>query len=242
MAVVNADDPDRSRCCAAARGGALRLHPAVTVRAPPAGRGRAAVPVEGGFQLGFADVAASRLANRALRGAHNLQNAMAAALLARTPASAATPVQAGLDGFPGLPHRLECVRDARRRGVGERLQGHQRGLGAGGAAALSRAALWLIAGGKGKGAPYAPMVEASAGKVRAVLTIGQDAATIERPSTGRGVRCTPAGRWTRAVARARELARPGDMVLLSPACASYDQFKNFEHRGRHVQARWWRRS
>jgi UDP-N-acetylmuramoylalanine--D-glutamate ligase len=90
--------------------------------------------------------------------------------------------------------------------------------------------LFIIAGGKGKGAPYQPMVEASRGKVKGVLTIGQDAETIEAAYKGEAP-VHACGTLEKAVARARELAKAGDVVLLSPACASYDQFQNFEHRG-----------
>ncbi|HEX4804155.1 MAG TPA: UDP-N-acetylmuramoyl-L-alanine--D-glutamate ligase, partial [Myxococcaceae bacterium] len=90
--------------------------------------------------------------------------------------------------------------------------------------------IWLIAGGRGKRAPYAPLVEASRGKLKGVLTIGEDAAAI---GAAFGSSCPVYASKTleRAVARAYSLARPGDIVLLSPACASYDQFHNFEERG-----------
>ena len=90
--------------------------------------------------------------------------------------------------------------------------------------------LWLIAGGKGKGAPYQPLVEASVGKVAAVLTVGQDAPLLEAEFSP-VLPVYPCETLDRAVARAHALARPGEVVLLSPACASYDQFRNFEHRG-----------
>jgi UDP-N-acetylmuramoylalanine--D-glutamate ligase len=90
--------------------------------------------------------------------------------------------------------------------------------------------LWLIAGGKGKGAPYRPLVEASVGKVAGVLTVGQDALLLDAEFSP-VLPVHPCETLDRAVARARTLARPGDVVLLSPACASYDQFRNFEHRG-----------
>ena len=88
----------------------------------------------------------------------------------------------------------------------------------------------LIMGGRGKGAPYAPLRPLFAGRVKALLTIGEDAPAVERelgdlaPTEGCG---TLAG----AVRRAAGLAAPGDVVLLSPACASYDQFDNYEQRG-----------
>jgi UDP-N-acetylmuramoylalanine--D-glutamate ligase len=90
--------------------------------------------------------------------------------------------------------------------------------------------LLLIAGGKGKGAPYQPMVEEGRGKVKAVLTIGQDAEAIAAAYQGAAA-VHPCGALDLAVRRARELAKAGDTVLLSPACASYDQFQNFEDRG-----------
>jgi UDP-N-acetylmuramoylalanine--D-glutamate ligase len=88
----------------------------------------------------------------------------------------------------------------------------------------------LIAGGKGKGAPYAPMVEAGRGKVKGLLTIGQDADSLARAYEGH-VPVYPCGTLPEAVRQARLLAGSGDTVLFSPACASYDQFQNFEHRG-----------
>jgi len=88
----------------------------------------------------------------------------------------------------------------------------------------------LIAGGKGKGAPYAPLVEEGRGKVKAVLTLGQDAELLARAYEGAAT-VYSCGTLAEAVRRARELAVSGDTVLLSPACASYDQFQNFEHRG-----------
>ena len=90
--------------------------------------------------------------------------------------------------------------------------------------------IWLIAGGKGKGAPYAPLVEESLGKVKGILTIGQDAKAIGAEFGARFL-VHPCETLERAVERAHSLAREGDVVLLSPACASFDQFRNFEDRG-----------
>ncbi|NMO15503.1 UDP-N-acetylmuramoyl-L-alanine--D-glutamate ligase [Pyxidicoccus fallax] len=187
-----------------------------------------AVAEEGGFRLDFLGER-YRLNNRALRGAHNAQNAMAAALLARLGGVAADAVQAGLDSYPGLPHRLESVRvldgvewvnDSKATNVDSVLV----------ALRAFKGDLWLIAGGKGKGAPYAPMVDEGRGKVKGVLTIGQDADTLAKSYAGQAP-VHACGTLAAAVAKARELARAGDTVLLSPACASYDQFKNFEDRG-----------
>ncbi|WP_224245333.1 UDP-N-acetylmuramoyl-L-alanine--D-glutamate ligase [Hyalangium gracile] len=187
-----------------------------------------AVAKEGGFRLDFLGEDYT-LTNRALRGAHNTQNAMAATLLARLGGVSREAVQAGLDSYPGLPHRLESVRvldgvewvnDSKATNVDSVLVALKAFPGN----------LLLIAGGKGKGAPYQPMVDASRGKVKAVLTIGQDAETVAAAYAGQAP-VHPCGTLDVAVRRARELAKSGDTVLLSPACASYDQFKNFEDRG-----------
>ena len=187
-----------------------------------------AVARPGGFRLDFLNEDYT-LTNRALRGAHNAQNAMAATLLARLGGVSREAVQAGLDSYPGLPHRLESVRvlegvewvnDSKATNVDSVLVALRAFPGN----------LLLIAGGKGKGAPYQPMVDEGRGKVKTVLTIGQDAETIAAAYQGHAV-VHPCGTLAEAVRRARELAKSGDTVLLSPACASYDQFKNFEDRG-----------
>jgi UDP-N-acetylmuramoylalanine--D-glutamate ligase len=88
----------------------------------------------------------------------------------------------------------------------------------------------LVLGGLGKQAPYAPLRPLFPGRVKALLTIGEDAPAIER-ELGDAAPTERCGDLARAVARAAALAAPGDVVLLSPACASYDQFRSYEHRG-----------
>lgn len=167
--------------------------------------------------------------SRALRGAHNLENAMAASLMAHLAGASAEAIQRGLDRFPGLAHRLESVReldgvewinDSKATNVDSSLVALEALPGR----------IWLIAGGKGKGAPYTPLVEAARGKVLGVLAIGKDAPLLAEAF--RSV-CdvVPCGTLEVAVATARRAAKRGDTVLLSPACASYDQFQHFEHRG-----------
>ena len=228
FAVVNVEDPGAVELSRAARvplyGFSIDDSP---TRLPLAGR---ATRCEGGFQLRLgSDTETYRLANPALRGDHNLQNAMAAALLARLCGVSPPQAQAGLDAFAGLAHRLESVRtlhgvewinDSKATNVDSSLV----------ALRALPGNIWLIAGGRGKRAPYAPLVEASRGKLKGVLTIGEDATAI---GAAFGSSCTVyvSGTLERAVARAYSLARPGDIVLLSPACASYDQFHNFEERG-----------
>lgn len=233
FAVVNADDE-------AVRGLAKRAKVPVygfTLRADLTHAERdvafagSAVAEAAGFVLTLEAGRAERyqIENRALRGAHNLQNAMAAALLARRSGIASDAIQRGLDSYPGLPHRIESVatvdgvewiNDSKATNVDSSLV----------ALNAFTSGVWLILGGKGKGAPYAPLVDASRGKVNGILTVGQDAETIAAAFEG-VLPVHPCETLEKAVATARELAKAGDVVLLSPACASLDQFKSFEHRG-----------
>ncbi|MDY7228669.1 UDP-N-acetylmuramoyl-L-alanine--D-glutamate ligase [Hyalangium rubrum] len=228
FAVVNADDPHVMRLALQAK---VPVYGFSLMGLPEPGGPKLAglaVARPGGFRLDFLGEAFA-LTNRALRGSHNVQNAMAAAMLARLGGVPREAVQAGLDSYPGLPHRLESVRmldgvewvnDSKATNVDSVLVALRTFAGN----------LLLIAGGKGKGAPYEPMVEESRGKVKTVLTIGQDAPTLATAYEGE-VTVEACGTLEAAVRRAHELAKPGDTVLLSPACASYDQFKNFEDRG-----------
>ena len=89
----------------------------------------------------------------------------------------------------------------------------------------------LIAGGDGKGQDFAPLAAAVAGRARAVVLIGRDAPLIARSLAATGVKVERAAGMDEAVSMAGSAARPGDAVLLSPACASYDMFRNYAHRG-----------
>ena len=169
-----------------------------------------------------------------LRGSHNRENAFAACLLARHLGVGLDALQKGLDTYPGLPHRLEPVRvldgvewinDSKATNVDsveKSLSAFERNV-------------HIIMGGRGKGAPYAPLRALMRGRVKTILTIGEDAGTIasELEGVAQIDSCSVLGT---AVWRARERARSGDVVLLSPACASYDQFRNFEDRGEQFKA------
>jgi UDP-N-acetylmuramoylalanine--D-glutamate ligase len=231
FAVVNADDADVMRLATSAPGRVYGFSLTGRPVAPTPRLAGLAVARPGGFVFeGVGEPGeAFTLTSRALRGGHNAQNAMAAALLARLGGLSHAAVQAGLDRYPGLPHRLESVRvldgvewvnDSKATNVDSVLVALR---------AFPRDVI-LIAGGKGKGAPYAPMVEEGRGKVKAVLTIGQDAPAIARAYEGMAP-VHACGTLADAVREARALAVAGDTILLSPACASYDQFQNFEHRG-----------
>ncbi len=176
------------------------------------------------------------LRSRALRGAHNAENAMAALLAVRLAGVGPAALQRGLDRFPGLAHRLEFARtlggveyvnDSKATNIESTLV----------ALRAFPERVWLIAGGRGKGAPYAPLVAACAGKLSGLITIGEDAPALEVAFAD--VPALPilsCGTLEQAVAMARERARSGDTVLLSPACASYDQYANYEERGAHFKS------
>lgn len=226
FAVVNADDPHVVKLARAARAPVYGF----TTDPLRTNAGFTGLAVGGGskFILTFGDKPVFHVQNRALRGKHNLENAMAAALMASLAGVTPATIQAGLDGFPGLPHRMELVReldgvewlnDSKATNVDSSLVALRALTGK----------VWLIAGGKGKGAPYAPLVAAAKDKVLGVLTIGADAPAIAEAFQGFPVHAC--GTLEAAVAKAYALASRGDVVLLSPACASYDQFNHFEHRG-----------
>jgi UDP-N-acetylmuramoylalanine--D-glutamate ligase len=164
-----------------------------------------------------------------LEGAHNRENALAA--LAAVWAFGVDPLRAAsaFAGFQGLPHRAEAV--ARVRGVLYVNDSKGTNPGAAGRALEGFAGpLVWIAGGRDKGLDFSELAACAAGRVRAAVLIGEAADKLAAALAGR-VEVHRAAALDEAVKRAAELARPGDVVLLSPACASQDQFRDFEERG-----------
>jgi len=162
-------------------------------------------------------------------GSHNAANALAALAMGEALGLERAPMLAALREFPGLPHRAAYVAEVR----GVRYVNDSKGTNVGAtlaAVAGFRGPLLLIAGGDGKNQDFSPLAAAFAGKVRRVLTIGRDAARIEAALTGvcPTERCATLEAAVIAAARA---AQPGDTVLLSPACASLDMFRDYAHRG-----------
>jgi UDP-N-acetylmuramoylalanine--D-glutamate ligase len=158
-------------------------------------------------------------------GSHNAANALAACALASTLNIPLEALAAGLKSFKGLPHRLELVLS--RDGVEWYDDSKGTNVGATVAAlkGLARPTI-LILGGEGKGQDFAPLAPVVAQFAAHVLLIGRDAPIIEKVIPGE--RC---GSLEEAVQRAARLARPGEAVLLSPACASFDMFRDYKHRG-----------
>ena len=173
-----------------------------------------------------------------LRGAHNAQNAMAAAAVCLARGIDREAVRAGLRTFPGVAHRLQevaridsvlYVNDSKATNVASTLVALDAMAGDG-------LPVHLILGGQGKGQDFAPLRPAVERSCRAVYLIGEDAPLIERALTGHSVPIHDCGTLERAVEQASHNAGAGEAVLLSPGCASFDQFADFEDRGERFAA------
>jgi UDP-N-acetylmuramoylalanine--D-glutamate ligase len=166
-------------------------------------------------------------------GTHNLENAMASYLAARLMGVAPEAVRAAARKFRPLPHRMELVGELDGVAFYDDSKGTNVGAVAAALDGFPRPVV-LIAGGKDKGGDYAPMIAALERCARAVVLIGEATPIIEAAFAKHGVKFphVRAGDMHDAVKTARGLAQGGDAVVLSPACASYDMFQNFEHRGR----------
>ena len=162
-------------------------------------------------------------------GLHNAANALAALALTRAIGVDEARALDALRHFKGLPHRLEEI--ATVRGITFYDDSKGTNVGATVAALLGMAQpTVLIAGGDGKGQDFSPLARAVKDKARAVVLIGRDAPAIRAVLDTCGVRLLDAPGMEEAVQRAFEAGSAGDAVLLSPACASYDMFRNYIHR------------
>ena len=218
--VTNADDPAVEAMTRAVAG--VRLRFSLAARAD-----------------GWYDRAAGRLmlgeapllprAELPLLGDHNVANALAAALAAREAGCAPSAVAAGLRTFRAIPHRVEPIREV--DGVlwindskSTNITSTEVAV-----AALDRPFVLLL-GGRHKGEPYTRLAGPLEGRCRAVVAYGESGPIVLR-DLGARLTVVPAGSFDEVIATARRLARPGDAVLLSPACSSYDMFRNYEERG-----------
>jgi UDP-N-acetylmuramoylalanine--D-glutamate ligase len=161
-----------------------------------------------------------------IRGAHNRENAAAATAAARAAGIGDEAIAQALRTFPGVPHRLELVaerdgvryvNDSKATNVAAAIRALQ---------AYENEFVHLIVGGSYKGEDFAPLAAAIGSNVRSTHLVGEEA-----PRLAEAVEGDVDGTLERAVEHARSLAEPGDVILLSPACASYDQFESFERRG-----------
>jgi UDP-N-acetylmuramoylalanine--D-glutamate ligase len=169
-----------------------------------------------------------------LAGLANVENALAAWLAARAVGVKDGDVQTAFGSFAGLPHRMVVVRE--RNGVrwindskGTNVDATLKSL-----EGFPPSSVWLILGGKDKAGEFERMRALVGEKTRAVLTIGKAAGRIAEALEGAAT-IVPLGDMEHAVRWAGEHAGKGDSVLLSPACASFDQYRNFEHRGEHFE-------
>ena len=164
-----------------------------------------------------------------LAGRHNQANVLAALALIEDFNLPLDTIREAIASYTGLPHRCQIVTEI--DGVQWINDSKATNVGATSAAlnGMDRPVV-LIAGGEGKDADFAPLADAVGKNTRKVILMGRDAKLIEQAIAG-AVEIEHASDLADAVARAAAAARPGDAVLLSPACASFDMFKNFEHRG-----------
>jgi len=166
----------------------------------------------------------------AMKGLHNAANALAAHALLCAIGAPTAPLVRAMRDFRGLSHRVELIAEA----GGVRFFDDSKGTNVGATvAALEgfRSPVVLIAGGEGKGQDFAPLAPAVRSRARAVVLIGRDAGAVAAALEGTGVPLERAETMSQAVETAFQRAKPGDAVLLSPACASFDMFRNYGHRG-----------
>jgi UDP-N-acetylmuramoylalanine--D-glutamate ligase len=173
-----------------------------------------------------------------LTGLHNAMNALAALALCRALGLQFNNIIQALKEFQGLPHRVELVRtlsgvryydDSKGTNVGATVAALQ-GLGA------SDGRVVLIAGGDGKGQDFSPLAPAVSQYARSVVLIGRDAPLLVEALASTGLPLMRANGMEDAVRIAAVEARSGDAVLLSPACASFDMFRNYAHRAEVFRA------
>jgi UDP-N-acetylmuramoylalanine--D-glutamate ligase len=225
-AVLNADDPAVSLLASRTRGRVVWFS-----RRRPLDHG-VFVTEEGwvAAKLNGHVEAICPLAEMQLRGQHNVENVLAATACALWLGLGAAAIRRGIGRFRAVEHRIEFVRDLR----GVQFYNDSKGTNVAStikALESFKERVVLIAGGKGKGQDFAPLAEVARGRVGHAVVIGEDGPRVAAALTAARIPVSTAPTMQAAIDAARAQARPGDVVLLSPACASFDMFDNFEHRG-----------
>jgi UDP-N-acetylmuramoylalanine--D-glutamate ligase len=224
FAVFNADDPGAAALAPRARSRVLWFSRREPVR-------EGAWVREGWvtLRLGAGDQPVCRVDEIRLRGVHNLENVLAATACAGALGVPPERLRAAIRAFRAVPHRIEWIRE--RAGVafyndskGTNVDATLKAL------AAFEEPIVLIAGGRDKGQRFDALAAAARGRVKAAVVIGEGRATLG-PALRAVTRVEEAASMGEAVRLAAQLAAPGDVVLLSPACASFDQFRDYEHRG-----------
>ena len=176
------------------------------------------------------DAALMRATDLSVAGLHNAANALAALALGTAVDCPVQPMLEGLRGFRGLPHRLEKVAQIHGISFYDDSKGTNVGATVAALGGMTSPTV-LIAGGDGKGQDFSPLAPAVSAHARAVVLIGRDAPLIEAVLASCGVALLRVRTIEDAVQVAYSAAHAGDAVLLSPACASYDMFRSYVHRG-----------
>lgn len=224
FAVLNADDPGAAALAPRARSRVLWFSRRMAV-------GEGAWVRDGWvtLRLGRGDEPVCPVDEILLRGAHNLENVLAATACAGALGVSPERLRAAIRVFRAVPHRIEWIRD--RAGVafyndskGTNVDATLKAL------AAFDEPIVLIAGGRDKGQSFDALASAARGRVKAAVVIGEGRATLG-PALRAVTRVEEASSMGEAVRRAAALAAPGDVVLLSPACASFDLYRDYEHRG-----------
>lgn len=223
-AVLNADDPEITRRMPS------RGHVYWFSRQKRVAEGAFVRDGEIVFRADGSETVVARRSDITLRGEHNLENVLAACAAAYLAGAPAAAIATGVKTFRAVEHRLEFVaeiggvqfyNDSKATNVDATLKAVEAFPGP----------LLVILGGKDKGSPYSPLAEPLHQRARLAILIGAAAGKIAA-DIGGAVPIEHAGTLDRAVKLAAERARPGDVVLLAPACSSFDQFENYEQRGR----------
>ncbi|HEY3326258.1 MAG TPA: UDP-N-acetylmuramoyl-L-alanine--D-glutamate ligase [Novimethylophilus sp.] len=183
----------------------------------------------GELWLAQGDIDLMKAGDMPIAGRHNAANALAALTLCRAVGLEYPPLLAALRAFRGLPHRVEWVAEIGGVAFYDDSKGTNVGATCAALAGLPQKVV-LIAGGDGKGQDFSPLFEPVAHNARAVVLIGRDGPQIGRALASAGVPVLAASNMEQAVRIARQAAQAGDAVLLSPACASFDMFRNYAHR------------
>ena len=223
LQVVNLDDP-----VAAALADGQRPQAGFTGQVPAAGN-YGLLQHAGEHWLARGDMPIMPVSAIRMAGQHNQLNALAALALGDAAGLPLTAMVETLTEFQGLPHRMQLVRQQH----GVRWLNDSKGTNVGATLAAIDGVdgnVVLIAGGDGKGADFSPLANAMQRKGRGAVLIGKDAALLKRVLQG-VVPVRLADNMMEAVRLAAEMAQPGDCILLSPACASTDMYRNFEARG-----------
>ncbi|MGA8768096.1 MAG: UDP-N-acetylmuramoyl-L-alanine--D-glutamate ligase [Candidatus Acidiferrales bacterium] len=224
FAILNADDPEVTKRMPS------RSHVFWFSRQKRVAEGAFLLDDQIIFRNEGSETAVGRRSEIPLRGEHNVENVLAACATAFLAGAPPAAISSGVKSFRGVEHRLEFVgeiggvgfyNDSKATNVDAALKAIEAFPGP----------LVVILGGKDKGSPYTPLQEALRARGRVALLIGEAAEKIA-VDLDDAVPCVPAGTLERAVQLAADRARPGDVVLLAPACSSFDQFENYEHRGR----------